>query len=126
MTEHFCDFHATKFFKTEKMSGYAHPIKDKNEKTVGWCNEDAKEVAKLEPREKESPPHVPGKEEILPAPAPQAVGMITKELGDMIRAEKLTAIFGVKVGGELTRWYRNQTLGITRISYDGADLPKFK
>ena len=50
MAEHFCEFHATKFFKTEKMKGYAHPIKDKNEKTIGWCNEDAQEVATLEPQ----------------------------------------------------------------------------
>ncbi len=52
MAEHWCDTHRTKFFKTAKMQGYAHPIKDAEEKTISWCNEDAKEVAKLEPQSK--------------------------------------------------------------------------
>lgn len=56
MAEHWCNIHKTKFFKTEKMQGYAHPIKDGAGKTTGWCNEDAKEVAKLEPQEPVSPP----------------------------------------------------------------------
>lgn len=34
-TEHFCKEHNVKFFKTEKMRGYAHPIADTKE----WCNE---------------------------------------------------------------------------------------
>ena len=58
--------------------------------------------------------------------APQAVGMMTKEIGDMIRAKMLTVIYGTKIANELTIWYRSQTLGITRINYDGVDLPKFK
>lgn len=62
----------------------------------------------------------------LAEPAPQAVGMITKELGDMIRAKYLMTIFGEEVGHELIRWYRSQTLGITRINYDGKNLPKFE
>ena len=53
MAEHYCEFHQTDFFKTEKMRGYAHPIKDKDGKTVGWCNEDAKEVAKLPEQSKD-------------------------------------------------------------------------
>lgn len=57
-------------------------------------------------------------------PAPQAVGMITKEIGDMIRAKYLKAIFGDEAQTELIKWYRGQTLGITRINYDGAKLPK--
>jgi len=39
------------------MSGYAHPIKDADGLTIAWCNEDAKEVAKLPPQ-----PH----DEVLP------------------------------------------------------------
>jgi len=58
-------------------------------------------------------------------PAPQAVGMITKEIGDHIRAGTLTKIFGAKIAANLVTWYRSQTLGITRINFDGNDLPKF-
>ena len=61
--EHYCEKHATKFFKTTKMSGYAHPIKDKDDNLIGWCNEDAEEVAKLEPRPM---PDVPLQEEEEP------------------------------------------------------------
>ena len=61
-----------------------------------------------------------------PPPAPQAVGMITKEIGDMIRAKMLTVIFGKKIATALTVWYRSQTLGITRIEFDGKDLPTFQ
>lgn len=64
MAEHFCEQHATKFFKTEKMRGWAHPIKDKDEKTVGWCNEDAQEVAKLPPQPKPDVPLQEGEEPI--------------------------------------------------------------
>ncbi len=53
--EHFCNEHQTKFFKTAKMSGYAHPIKVEDQ-TVGWCNEDAKEVARLPAQKTASPP----------------------------------------------------------------------
>lgn len=58
-------------------------------------------------------------------PAPQAVGMLTKEIGDMIRADKLIPIFGKETAIELVGWYREQTLGITRIPFDGAKLPQF-
>ena len=50
MAEHWCDTHKTKFFKTAKMSGYAHPVKDSDGNTTGWCSEDAKGVAKLDPQ----------------------------------------------------------------------------
>lgn len=59
-------------------------------------------------------------------PNPQAVGMITKEIGDMIRAKELNWIFGKKVALNLVRWYRGQVLGITRIECDGKDLPDFE
>ena len=55
MAEHFCNEHQVKFFKTAKMSGYAHPIKVEDQ-TVGWCNEDVKEVAKLPAQKTASPP----------------------------------------------------------------------
>lgn len=61
-----------------------------------------------------------------PAPAPQAIGMITKEIGDMIRAKYLVSIFGPETQKELIRWYRGQVLGITRIPCDGAKLPTFE
>ncbi len=63
---------------------------------------------------------------VKPVPAPQAVGMMTKEIGDMIRAKMLTVIYGTKIANELAIWYRSQALGITRINYDGKDLPVFK
>ncbi len=56
-------------------------------------------------------------------PAPQAVGMLTKEIGDMIRAEKLSVVFGPIIANKLTEWYRSQALGISRVSWDGKDLP---
>ena len=59
-------------------------------------------------------------------PNPQAVGMITKEIGDMIRAERLNGLFGHDTAVELIKWYRSQTLGITRVPYDGKTLPKFE
>ena len=59
------------------------------------------------------------------APTPQAVGMTTKELGDMIRASKLSEIFGGTISVELIKWYRGQILGTTRIEFDGAKLPQY-
>lgn len=56
-------------------------------------------------------------------PAPQVVGMLTKEIGDMIRAEKLSVVFGSIIANKLTEWYRSQALGISRVSWDGKDLP---
>lgn len=125
-TEHWCTIHNTDFFKTAKMRTFAHPIKE-GEKTVAWCEEkDLEEVAKLEPQKAEPIPLREGEDDTRPPPAPQAVGMMTKEIGDMIRAEMLGKIFGAKIAVELTKWYRSQTLGITRIPYDGKDLPVFK
>lgn len=55
----------------------------------------------------------------------QQIGMTTKEIGDMIRAGKMKSIFGVEAAVELTKWYRSQILGTTRVNFDGAKLPKF-
>ena len=43
------------------------------------------EVAKLPAQPKPEVPLQAGEEDTRPAPAPQAVGMMTKEIGDMIR-----------------------------------------
>lgn len=64
-------------------------------------------------------------DEVAQAPG-EAIGMITKEIGDHIRAGTLSTIFGSKIANSLLVWYRGQTLGITRIDFDGKDLPKFK
>ncbi len=73
------------------------------------------------------PPVKPGTVPVPPEtqapPAPQAVGMLTKEIGDMIRAEKLSVVFGPIIANKLTEWYRSQALGISRVSWDGKDLP---
>ena len=59
-------------------------------------------------------------EKVIP---PQAVGMTTKEVGDMIRAKFIKTIFGDKIGCELIRWYRIQILGNSRLIHDPKDLP---
>ena len=53
-----------------------------------------------------------------------ARGMLVKEIGDMIRAEKLSPIFG-KVAPALITWYRTQVFGVSKVEHDGKDLPKF-
>ena len=58
-------------------------------------------------------------------PNPQALGMVTKEIGDMIRSKYIKTIFGDEASANLITWYRSQVLGITRIVHDGAKLPKF-
>ena len=49
--------------------------------------------------------------------------MLTNEIGDMIRTEKLSVVFGSIIANELTKWYRAQVFGISRVSWDGKDLP---
>ena len=51
--EHYCTIHDCEYFKTGKMRGYAHPIKDGDE-LLGWCNEKATPDTLQEP-----PPRVP-------------------------------------------------------------------
>jgi len=41
--EHWCEKHNTNFFKTGNMKSYAHPIKDGNGNTTGWCHEPKEE-----------------------------------------------------------------------------------
>ncbi len=62
---------------------------------------------------------------LKPPPNPQAVGMCTKEIGDMIRSKYLKPLFGdIHIG--LIKWYQGQILDITRIPFDEAELPQFK
>lgn len=61
------------------------------------------------------PPNIPG----------QQVGMVTKELGDLIRSDKVFFVFGEEAGRNLISWYRTQILGTTQVAHDGAKLPKF-
>jgi len=85
--KHWCKVHNTKFFKTAKMSGYAHPVKDGSGELLEWCNEDAEAVAKLEPQKPESPPLQEG-EEPMPKTKDQQIAehVWWKELGEMLRA----------------------------------------
>ena len=55
-----------------------------------------------------------------------ARGMTVKEVGDMIRADRLKAVWGQIVAAKLVTWYRGEILGITKIDFDGKDLPKFE
>ena len=49
---------------------------------------------------------------------------VLKEVGDMIRSEKLLEVFGTIAANNLLVWYRGQILGTARINFDGKDLPK--
>jgi hypothetical protein len=64
----------------------------------------------------------------IPAPPipGQQIGMTVKEIGDMIRANQLTKIFGHPADFNLVKWYRGQILGTTRIEFDGTKLPQFE
>jgi len=62
----------------------------------------------------------------LPEIPGQEIGMTVKEIGDMIRTEKLVALFGLEATVELVKWYRGRILATTRIPYDGSKLPDFK
>lgn len=77
MAEHFCKEHGEVFFMKGNMRGFAHPILAENgDKTGKWCNE-------TEGNTTETPPPnrpVSGEER----------GMWWKELGEMIRANKVT------------------------------------
>ena len=54
-----------------------------------------------------------------------ARGMTCKEVGDHIRAGTLSTVFGKKIATTLLVWYRGELLGITKVSFDGKNLPKF-
>ena len=101
MAEHFCEEHQTKFFKTEKMFRYAHPIKVEDQ-TVGWCNEDAKEVAKLPTQKTATPPLQEGE----PTPAELKAADDKMSKGDWAEKERVTrqSIQRQKALGEAVNW----------------------
>ncbi len=94
---HYCVTHKTPFFKSGKMRGYAHPIKDGAGETIGWCNEDAEEVAKLELRPPGNllPEHQKEIDKVLSAHTPITkeasieAQVAIKEIGENWRAGKL-------------------------------------
>jgi len=52
---------------------------------------------------------------VIDKPSGQEVGMTTKEIGDMIRADKLSVIFGAEPAKELVEWYKNRIKGTTGV-----------
>ena len=46
-------------------------------------------------------------------PSGQEIGMTTKEIGDMIRANKLSVIFGEETSKKLVEWYKNRIKSTT-------------
>jgi len=97
MVDHYCKTHGVVWFKKGKMKGYAHPIKDGEGETIGWCNEDAKEVAKLEPQPSDNvlPEHQgvidKARREVATSPREQSIEqqVAIKEIGEDWRAGKL-------------------------------------
>jgi hypothetical protein len=61
---------------------------------------------------------VASKEASCASVAPQAVGMSTKEVGDMIRSGKLSVIFGQPTAEKLVEWYKKEILKNTGIKED--------
>jgi hypothetical protein len=51
-TDHWCSEHKVPFFKKGNMKGYAHPVKDGEGNTIGWCNE----AQKVEEHSPDEPP----------------------------------------------------------------------
>ena len=52
---------------------------------------------------------------VIDKPSGQEIGMTTKEIGDMIRAEKLSAIFGAEIAIELAEWYKARIKSTTGV-----------
>ena len=50
---------------------------------------------------------------VIDKPSGQEIGMTTKEIGDMIRSEKLSAIFGAETAKELVEWYKGRIKSTT-------------
>jgi len=102
--DHFCKQHGVKYFKTEKMKSYAHPIEGTNE----WCYEHTKKDTSVEEKQpiEEKPPatNIPplknlgelytraGKYGLSPRDVCQACGVgAGKELTDWDEAWRTTA-----------------------------------
>ena len=123
---------------------YVKVTLDKPEGATRWEVKGAVAVTDELPKAKEPAPLLPEHQKVIdeagvekahelvqealatPPPAPQAVGMMTKEIGDMIRAKYLKTIFGEKIAIGLMHWYQQQALSITRIEFDTKDLPDFE
>lgn len=58
-------------------------------------------------------------------PAPQAIGMCWKEIGQLILADKLGFLFGTENAKEITRQYRGYLLSTLELPFDGAKLPQW-
>lgn len=115
--KHWCSEHGKVFFKRGSMRGFAHPIEDENGTTVGWCNEDAKEVAKLEPGKAEPVPLQEG-EEPLPKTKSQEIAehVWWKEMGEMLRAKDIDT---TKPAGKAMRTaYYAQMLSVLPIKIE--------
>ena len=118
MADHFCEKHGTKFTKKTKdgETWYSHPYEDA-QGDKKWCNEDAKEVSKLEPRTLEPVPLAEG-EDPLPKTRSQEIAehVWWKELGEMIRAKDIDM---TKVAGKLMRTaYYAQMMSILDIKIE--------
>ena len=48
MTENFCTQHGVAYFKKGGMKGYAHPLLDENDNTIGWCNKPKQDMSAME------------------------------------------------------------------------------
>jgi hypothetical protein len=78
MSEHMCPIHGVEFFKTPKMKGYAHPVKDANGNPVykngkqAWCNEDDLEAGEPKPLDYKNAKPEPERKEWAPNPERQA------------------------------------------------------
>jgi len=70
-------------------------------------------TAELDPEVKAE--FIKAREEVL-KPSGQEVGMTTKEIGDMIRAEKLSTIFGAETAKQLVEWYKNRIKHTTGLN----------
>lgn len=49
-----------------------------------------------------------------------------QEIGELIRTEKITTIFGRENAMEITKQYRTYLLGTLKLTFDGAKLPQWK
>ncbi len=63
-----------------------------------------------------APPQPPPRPEING----QALGMMTKEIGDMIRADKLEIVFGAVNAALIAKWYRGQVSFVTGLPVEGV------
>jgi len=53
---------------------------------------------------------------VIDKPSGQEVGMTTKEIGDMIRADKLSVLFGAETAKKIAEWYMNRIKSTTGVN----------